>query len=198
MNEIGESDIESFVSSGDIDGLAVFCEETELKSINCHPVPDVYSSLLAVYLLKNELDHAKLLWKRIPGDVKVSHPEIGKLWEIGTKLWIHSFSDVYSLIKDTTWPTHIVPILAMLNEKIRSRVLQLIGCAYSNISLNQFCVLLGLESQQALEVAAQQRWTFDEKVSVIYPKKTKSSTKEIEEPQARLAELVDIVSFLEN
>ena len=31
MNEIGESDIESFVSSGDIDGLAVFCEETELK-----------------------------------------------------------------------------------------------------------------------------------------------------------------------
>ena len=47
-------------------------------------------------------------------------------------------------------------------------------------------------------VAAQQGWTFDEKVSVIYPKKTKSSTKEIEEPQARLAELVDIVSFLEN
>ena len=63
-------------------------------------------------------DHAKLLWKRIPGDIKVSHPEIGKLWEIGTKLWIHSFSEVYSLIKDTTWPPHIVPILAMLNGMI--------------------------------------------------------------------------------
>lgn len=60
-------------------------------------------------------DHAKLLWKRIPGTVKVNNPEIGDLWEIGRKLWRRSFPEVYSLIKNRTWSPYIVSILTQLN-----------------------------------------------------------------------------------
>lgn len=60
-------------------------------------------------------DHAKLLWKRIPGSVKVSSPEIGELWEIGRRLWKRSFSEIYSLIEKGTWPPHIEPLLSQLN-----------------------------------------------------------------------------------
>lgn len=49
-----------------------------------------------------------------------------------------------------------------------------------------------------LTVAKQQDWTYDEKLSVLYPKKTKNTINETDEPQSRLARLVDIVSFLEN
>lgn len=59
-------------------------------------------------------DHAKLLWKRIPGSVKVSNPEIGELWEIGKKLWKREFPDIYPLIDNTVWPPHVVPLLSQL------------------------------------------------------------------------------------
>ena len=81
-------------------------------------LPNVCGGLISFMIYNSPYifrDHAKLLWKRIPGDVKISNPEIGKLWELGSKLWTHSFTEVYSLIKETTWPPHIVPILVMLN-----------------------------------------------------------------------------------
>ena len=52
MNENGESDIENFVSSGDIDGLAAFCEETELKvKIHYYCIDLVHNVGLVMILL---------------------------------------------------------------------------------------------------------------------------------------------------
>lgn len=65
-------------------------------------------------------DHAKLLWKRIPGAVKSSNPEVTALWEIGKQLWKHEYEGVYPLILQHDWPPHIAPLLQQLkgNHKI--------------------------------------------------------------------------------
>ena len=68
-------------------------------------------------MFKISRDHAKLLWQRIPQDLKSSHAEIGQLWEIGKCLWRRDFAAVYDLAKNPTWPEHVAPIVANLIGK---------------------------------------------------------------------------------
>ena len=112
-------------------------------------------------------DHAKLLWKRIPGSIKGSNPEIPCVWEVGKRLWRREFSEVYPLIEQRQWPQNIAPILYQLRgiitmfinycdiiiliiDNVRQRVVGLIGKAYTAISLDQVCQLLGSDQQNAL------------------------------------------------
>ncbi len=140
----------SLLSSGDIDGLATFCEESELlvcidtliiysviiyivlgakrgddcrsirHSISCIPaakraVSQLWTSCYAITLLSPDYsDHAKLLWKRVPGAVKSSNPEIPALWEVGKRLWRREFQEVYPIISGQQWPPNIQPLLHQL------------------------------------------------------------------------------------
>ena len=65
-------------------------------------------------------DHAKLLWQRIPSEVKDSSPELKDLWEIGKKLWKREFAAVYSLAQSPSWPPHLEPIVTSLIGKYTS------------------------------------------------------------------------------
>ena len=62
-------------------------------------------------------DHAKLLWQRIPSEVKDSSPELKDLWEIGKKLWKREFAAVYGLAQSPSWPSHLEPIVTSLIGK---------------------------------------------------------------------------------
>lgn len=63
-------------------------------------------------------DHAKLLWKRIPPALKLAHPELGRLWEIGKRLWQREFEAVYGLVGDpATWPEYLLPMVTSLVGK---------------------------------------------------------------------------------
>jgi COP9 signalosome complex subunit 8 len=192
-------DVENFISTGDFDGLASYCEEAELMAPQGIASPQIYGSLLAVYLLQNELDHAKLLWKRMPGSVKASNPEIGELWEIGKKLWNKSFPEIYQTIDNTVWPSHIIPLLTQLIDKVRCRVIQLVGKSYSNISLNDFSLMLGLKDDATLTIVNERGWDYDESTRLVIPRAwQQEDTGRDDVSQDKLARLVDIVSFLEN
>ena len=62
-------------------------------------------------------DHAKLLWQRIPSEVKQSNGELGELWEIGKRLWRRDFAGIYELAKNPSWPPHVAPIVSNLVGK---------------------------------------------------------------------------------
>jgi COP9 signalosome complex subunit 8 len=55
--------------------------------------------------------NAKLLWKRIPSNVKSENSELSAIWQIGIKLWNRELSQIYSLLKDYEWPNHLKNVI---------------------------------------------------------------------------------------
>ena len=72
------------------------------------------ADLTTIICIAVHRDHAKLLWQRIPCEVKEANPAIKDLWEIGKKLWKREFAEVYSLALTPSWPTYLEPIITSL------------------------------------------------------------------------------------
>ena len=67
-------------------------EDQELDSPLGILTAELYTEFLGLYLLTNDLCNAKLLWKRIPADIKTSNEELQAVWEVGKAMWRHDYS----------------------------------------------------------------------------------------------------------
>lgn len=65
------------------------CENQELGLQGCYT--PVYGQLLALYLLHNDMNNARYLWKRIPPAIKSANSELGGIWSVGQRIWQRSF-----------------------------------------------------------------------------------------------------------
>ncbi|XP_073433698.1 COP9 signalosome complex subunit 8-like [Dendrobates tinctorius] len=93
------------------------CEEQELEAPGGVATPQVYSQLLVLYLLHNDMNNARYLWKRIPPAVRSSSPEIGWIWEVGKRIWQRDFPGIYSSIAAHQWSENIQPIIEAVRGK---------------------------------------------------------------------------------
>lgn len=59
----------------------------------------------------NVRPNAKLLWKRIPNEIKQSNSEIQAVWNVGVKLFKRELSDIYALVDSVEWPLHLNNIM---------------------------------------------------------------------------------------
>lgn len=55
--------------------------------------------------------NAKLLWKRIPNEIKESNAEIQAVWKVGVKLFQRDLPDIYPLVDGVQWPSHLKNIM---------------------------------------------------------------------------------------
>ncbi|XP_027197722.2 COP9 signalosome subunit 8 [Dermatophagoides pteronyssinus] len=176
-------------------------ERQELNAAMNGPAsPQIYGQLLAIYLLINDLPNAKLLWKRIPNEIKQSNPEIQAVWNVGVKLFKRELSDIYSLVDSVEWPLHLKNIMNCIKEATRNRMLNLIGKAYSYIRLDDVSSFLGYDETQTIEKIHTLGWQYDCETRFVTPKKMPntmddSSNATLDELMIKLTELV---SFLEN
>lgn len=69
-------------------------EEQELDSPHGQLTAELYTEFLGLYLLTNDIINAKLLWKRIPSNIKLSHDELKAVWEVGKCAWKHDYSGI--------------------------------------------------------------------------------------------------------
>ncbi|CAH3024828.1 unnamed protein product [Porites evermanni] len=177
------------------DDLCSTCEQMELDG---NASGEVYSQLLAVYLFQNDTCNAKFLWKRTPEEIKVSTPELGKLWNIGCHMWKRDFPSIYGALKEE-WSPLIKPIITALQEKLQRRVFDLVSNAYTSIRADDLASLMGVSTEAAVSAAVSSGWTNDSVTGMITPKKTELPKKEIPlTSEQELALLTDYVSFLEN
>lgn len=190
--------MEELVKTGDYAALAAHCEDVELKAPNGIADPQIYGCLLAAYLLLNEMDHAKLLWQRLPMETKQTHSELSNLWEIGKKLWKHEFSTIYELVKNFHWPDYLVPLVSALVDTTRNRVLLLISRSYTKIRLEDVSSLTGLSGPELLQVISSRGWDVDTTTNLCSPKPADSKVVQPKPSHEKLAKLTDLVSFLEN
>ena len=55
--------------------------------------------------------NAKLLWKRIPNNIKSENKELSHIWEIGVKLWNRELPAIYPLLSAYEWPNHLKNVM---------------------------------------------------------------------------------------
>uniref|UniRef100_A0A7N4NU25 COP9 signalosome subunit 8 n=1 Tax=Sarcophilus harrisii TaxID=9305 RepID=A0A7N4NU25_SARHA len=76
--------------------------------------PPVYGQLLALYLLHNDMNNARYLWKRIPPAIKSANSELGGIWSVGQRIWQRDFPGIYTTISSHQWSETIQPIMEAL------------------------------------------------------------------------------------
>ncbi|KAM6332488.1 COP9 signalosome complex subunit 8 isoform 2-T2 [Podargus strigoides] len=90
------------------------CETQELEAPGGIATPLVYGQLLALYLLHNDMNNARYLWKRIPPAIKSANAELGAVWSVGQRIWQRDFPGIYTTISAHQWSETILPIMEAL------------------------------------------------------------------------------------
>ncbi|KAG5833545.1 hypothetical protein ANANG_G00277030 [Anguilla anguilla] len=98
------------------DKLLEQCEAQELEAPGGIATPQVYAQLLALYLLHNDMNNARYLWKRIPQAIKTANPELTAIWAVGQRIWQRDFPGIYSSIAAFQWSESILPVMEALQE----------------------------------------------------------------------------------
>ncbi|XP_077500779.1 COP9 signalosome complex subunit 8-like isoform X2 [Amblyomma americanum] len=149
--------------------LAAVLEQQELEASDGIASPQAYGQLLAIYLLQNDLVNAKLLWRRIPYDIKQSHLDLGQIWKVGQAMWKKNFPAVHAALSQE-WPDDLKPIMQELNERMRMRALMLVGKAYTSISVEDTCSFLAVPKHELASFVSPLGWVVDFASGMVSPK----------------------------
>nr|CAG4641258.1 EOG090X0F3A [Eulimnadia texana] len=189
----------------DLSAQAAELEQLELDGALTGTLNDeVYCRLLFVYFCQYDMCNAKLLWKRIPQEVKARCPLLAEVWTLGQKLWNQEHPQVFSLLRNAAWPEDLKPYAALLFESYRTKIINLIAKAYSSVHLQTFANILGLnehtEEVEAvlLKLKEEAGWRVDAGAGLIIPESPAPPPIEIVSNAEQLEKLTNFVSFLEN
>uniref|UniRef100_UPI00398F58A3 COP9 signalosome complex subunit 8 isoform X2 n=1 Tax=Pristiophorus japonicus TaxID=55135 RepID=UPI00398F58A3 len=174
------------------------CETQELEAPGGIATPQVYGQLLALYLLHNDMNTARYLWKRIPQAIKTANPELGAIWSVGQRIWQRDFPGIYTVISSHQWSDTIQPIMEELRDATRRRAFGLVAQAYTSISADDLAAFVGLPVEDAVKAVLEQGWQADPSTRMVVPQKTEPPPVPQIPNEQQLARLTDYVAFLEN
>uniref|UniRef100_A0A8B9S449 COP9 signalosome complex subunit 8 n=1 Tax=Apteryx owenii TaxID=8824 RepID=A0A8B9S449_APTOW len=147
------------------------CETQELEAPGGIATPLVYGQLLALYLLHNDMNNARYLWKRIPPAIKSANAELGAVWSVGQRIWQRDFPGIYTTIAAHQWSETIQPIMEALRDATRRRAFGLVSQAYTSIVADDFAAFVGLPVEEAVKGVLEQGWQADSSTRMVMPKK---------------------------
>ncbi|CAD7693291.1 unnamed protein product [Nyctereutes procyonoides] len=143
--------------------------------------------LLAFYLLHNDMNNVRYLWKRIPPAIKSANSELGGIWS---------------------------PIMEALRDATRRRAFALVSQACTSIIADDLVAFVELPVEEAVKGILEQGWQANSTTRMVMPKKLVAGTLDVSfnrfiplsEPapvppipnEQQLARLTDYVAFLEN
>uniref|UniRef100_A0A8C0RNW3 COP9 signalosome complex subunit 8 n=1 Tax=Canis lupus familiaris TaxID=9615 RepID=A0A8C0RNW3_CANLF len=174
------------------------CENQELEAPGGIATPPVYGQLLALYLLHNDMNNARYLWKRIPPAIKSANSELGGIWSVGQRIWQRDFPGIYTTINAHQWSETVQPIMEALRDATRRRAFALVSQAYTSIIADDFAAFVGLPVEEAVKGILEQGWQADSTTRMVMPKKPEPAPVPPIPNEQQLARLTDYVAFLEN
>ncbi|KTG36047.1 hypothetical protein cypCar_00022257 [Cyprinus carpio] len=104
------------------ENLLLQFETQELEAPGGIATPQVYSQLLVLYLLNNDMNNARYLWKRIPQAIKTANPELAAIWAVGQRIWQRDFPGIYTAIDAYQWSESILPVMEALRGKLLKNI----------------------------------------------------------------------------
>jgi len=192
--------VASAVDRGNFHELLDRLEEIELESNNGIPTREVFACMVATNLIVDDVVNAKMVWKRIPSELKSDSAEFDKLWNIGKKCWSHDYSGLFTeLDKNQEWNPYLKPLMTSLAIAARDRVLSLVEKSYKSVRLTSLSTLLGMTNHDsAMALASERNWPVEQ--GFTFPLKSTTSTtsrSRVDAADDALATLTEYVSFLE-
>ncbi|XP_023380959.1 COP9 signalosome complex subunit 8-like [Pteropus vampyrus] len=162
------------------------CENQELEAPGGIATPPVYGQLLALYLLHNDMNNARYLWKRIPPAIK----------SVSILLMFYYFNVIMtfvylllcfpicllSLLKLTGVLEPITRVsgiaagsplsfFSLALDATRRRAFTLVSQAYTSIVAEDFAAFVGLPVEEAVKGILEQGWQADSTTRMVTPKK---------------------------
>lgn len=152
------------INSGRFAEIGSFCEslEIELAAKGLEKPDDwPYAVQLLGHIYVTDLNSARFLWKRIPGTVKQSHPELVAAWKIGQCMWTYDHAGVHKALRSYSWSPAVQQLVLAIAEEYSRRIMKLLSTAYSTISVSDAARFLGLTEDEAVKRTIQEGWTLD-------------------------------------
>jgi len=196
-----EGELVELAGGHDMSALVAWCEnfELDLKHVGLALEASiaVYKVHLAAYLLCNQLDNARFLWKRMDPGPRDADPELCAIWTVGKVMWAKDHALTQSTITGFSWSP---PLMGMLMERLQREHLQ--RCfndtvrAYSLVSAASLSATLGVPVSTVQQMANAAGWTTDAESGAYVPcggdePKTKPALAET------LSRLTDYVAHVE-
>eukprot|EP00026_Physarum_polycephalum_P016007 Phypoly_transcript_16828.p1 GENE.Phypoly_transcript_16828~~Phypoly_transcript_16828.p1 ORF type:complete len:203 (+),score=30.91 Phypoly_transcript_16828:81-689(+) len=166
-----ETKLQQLIAENKWDVLVGACEQYEFESSNETPSPATipfYGIQLFGYLLLNDLNSARFLWKRIPTEIKAAVPEFANIWKIGQAMWKREYNNIYAAL-NAPWGPAYQTLAKTLAEQFRQRTFALLSRAYTTISVNDAAVILGFPAADVVKQTAQRGWTHDAATNMLRP-----------------------------
>ncbi|XP_020317297.1 COP9 signalosome complex subunit 8 [Oncorhynchus tshawytscha] len=199
MTDLGSNKMPAAVIMGEnYDKLLEQCETQELEAPGGIATPQVYAQLLVLYLLHNDMNNARYLWKRIPQAIKSANLELTAVWAVGQRIWQRDFPGIYSAIAAHQWSENILPVMEALRETTRRRAYGLVAQAYTSIMAEDFAAFVGYSVEDAVKGVVSQGWQADPATRMVMPQKPDPPPVSLVPNEQQLARLTDYVAFLEN
>ena len=171
---------------------------------------------------------AKFLWKRIPEQAKNECASLSQIWNVGKAMWNSNLPEVFRLIDTYAWSEHEADIMKavkgihisytvllwwvltltyyqtmplsiiLISETVRERSFELIGRAYTSISVSEFSKYIGMPEEDAVSLALKEPgWTVNDREKLICPVRRQPTECKTVQAEQQLTTLTDFVSFLE-
>jgi len=149
--------IQTLIADRKIGDLISLLEDVEFDTAGESKEHPPYSLQLLSYLIVNDLDSARFLWKRVPGSAK-KDAQLNAAWGIGKCMWVKDYPSTHQALNSFSWdPIHTV-VVNILKDEFRKRTLSLISNAYSSISATTLAAYIGDSVAEATAVAKSLGW----------------------------------------
>merc|ERR1719481_1859723 len=123
---------------------------------------------------------------------------LSQIWEVGKAMWNSNLSEVFRLIDTYEWSEHESDVMKALKETVRERSFELIGRAYTSISVSEFSKYIGMTEEDAVSMALKEPgWTVNHQEKLICPVRRQQTELTTVQAEQQLTTLTNFVSFLE-
>ena len=191
----------TLAAGDDIEALLTCCEEFELDLGHSAVAPqaslDVYKIHMVAYLLCEQLENARFLWKRLKGMEASQDAELGALWSIGKAMWGREPAQTQAAMVAHQWSQPVIArLVARMQHEHLQRSFDGLARAYSLISASALAAILGISVDKVHEMANAAGWTVDAE-SGAYAPSVAEAPKGKPELMQQLSILTDYVAHME-
>ncbi|KAF9336781.1 hypothetical protein BG006_007429 [Podila minutissima] len=170
--------------------------------IDVVPLNNIFEPLLTSYLIAHDLQSARSLVQRIPDELKTQAQQLHVLIQVYEMLrqWERQsgdLKDVYRLLHQSRWNSALAPLIAVLQDSIQDRELDLLAKAYTSLPLHLAASRVSLEEDTVAEqLMATRGWRYDASTGLLYPKAPDATGNRAIGLQ-EFGKLADVVAHLE-
>lgn len=155
------SELQALIEQNRFSEVADLLERSDSPLDSRNEDLDLWLLLVLGHVMNHRCPHARFACKRAP--VGVTQNEEFKLaHEVVKYVWNREYSDVWSILKCSTWQPERAAFLGAVSSALREKVAASIGSAYSVISIKAACEMLGLTQEELIsDCQDRPNWTVD-------------------------------------